>query len=78
MQAIPYYDAREEITRDVRRHVETYTTISYLNQDSHTEKDTRYNHYEMSAIIPMLTKGKEIYSKVTQPVEISFTETYPC
>jgi putative transposase len=28
----------------------------------------KINHYEMSAIIPMLTKGKEIYSKVTQPV----------
>ena len=28
----------------------------------------KINHYEMSAIIPTLTKGKEIYSKVTQPV----------
>ena len=29
----------------------------------------KINHYELSAIIPLLTKGKEeIYSKVTQPV----------
>ena len=32
----------------------------------------KINHYEMSAIIPMLTKGKEIYSKVTQPVMNQF------
>ncbi|MGA8913858.1 MAG: RNA-guided endonuclease TnpB family protein [Nitrososphaeraceae archaeon] len=50
-----------ETCRNLYNHFLFESRLSY-------KEGYKINHYEMSAIIPMLTKGKEIYSKVTQPV----------
>jgi hypothetical protein len=68
MQAIPTMMQEKRLLETLDTCRNLYNHFLFESRLSYKE-GYKINHYELSAIIPMLPKGKEeIYSKVTQPV----------
>jgi putative transposase len=63
-------EARLQSTLDICR--EIYNYFVFESRVAYKEGDDKLEHNEMSSIVPGLTKGKEIYSKVAQPVADRF------
>jgi hypothetical protein len=59
-------EARLQSTLDICR--DLYNYFVFESRIAYKEGDDKLRHFEMSMIVPGLTKGKEIYSKVAQPV----------